>query len=80
MQNQFKTKLQFLSASFSVAGASTDHFFPFLIFFLYLDFHELWHSVMGACLYNEVKQQWVTLGTGLGDCLRLCGFAAALVD
>ena len=36
----------------------------FFFFFLSLDFHELWASVMNACLFTEVKQQWDTLVLG----------------
>ena len=35
-----------------------DHFFSFL------DFYELWRSVMNTCLSIEVKQQWDTLVLG----------------
>ena len=31
-----------------------------------LDLHELWHSVMSACLFTEVKRQWA-VSTWIGD-------------
>ena len=38
---------------------------PFcFVFFLSLDLHELWHSVMNTCLFAEVKQEWATLALG----------------
>ena len=39
-------------------------FFFFYFFFLSTDFHELWRSVMSACLLTEVKQQWAMLVLG----------------
>ena len=42
--------------------------FIFLFLFCLLrDFHELWHSMMSACLIIEVKQQWVMSVLGMGD-------------
>ena len=54
--------VSFLIASSSEARASRDYFF--FLFFLSLDFHELWCSVMSICLFTEVKQQWATLVLG----------------
>ena len=34
------------------------------ITFLSPDFHENWCSVMSACLFTKVKQQWATLVRG----------------
>ena len=37
----------------------------FLFYFFFVsDFHELWRSVMSACLLTEVKQQWAMLVLG----------------
>ena len=36
-------------------------------FFLSLDFHDLWHSVMSTCLIIEVKQQMSDVITWMGD-------------
>ena len=30
----------------------------FILFYVCLNFHELWHSVMSTCLNTEVMQQW----------------------
>ena len=45
-------QLIFKSTNSSKAHTSRDHF---SFFFLSLDFHELWPSVMTACLFTEVK-------------------------
>ena len=37
---------------------------PNFIFFLSLDFHELWRSVMSICLITEAEQQWALLVLG----------------
>ena len=42
----------------SEARASRDHFFSSP------DFDQLWPSMMTACLFTEVKQQWATLVLG----------------
>ena len=49
----------FSSMSSSKARTSSYHFF------LSLDFHEMWYSVMSAGFFTEVKRQWVS--TGMGD-------------
>ena len=36
-------------------------------FFLSLDLHQLWHSVMSICLLTEVEQQWAMLVPSMGD-------------
>ena len=43
------------------ACTSRDHFF---FFFLSLDFHELWRSVMSICVFTEVKLHWAMLVLG----------------
>ena len=54
----FKSTYKFLSASSNKAFTFRDSFF------LSTDFHELWHSMMSACLFTEVKQQWAALVLG----------------
>ena len=49
----------FLSVSSSEARSSR------ITFFLSPDFHELWCSVISACLFTEGKRQWATLVLGL---------------
>ena len=44
------------------ACASGNHFIFY--FFLSLDFHELWGSVMSICLSTGVKEQWVIFVLG----------------
>ena len=50
----------FLCTSSSEACASRDLFFFLFVFCLFPDFHEMWHSMMSACCFTDVKQQWAT--------------------
>ena len=52
-----------LSTSSGEARASRNHFFV-VVFFLSLDFHELWFRVMNICLFTEVKRRWTGLVLG----------------
>ena len=52
-----------VSDGFSLALGDQNLFWPCFPF-LSQDFYKLWHSVMSACLFTEVKQQWVMLILG----------------
>ena len=52
----------FLTTSSCEAHDCCDH-----LFFMSPEIHELWRSMTSTCLSTEVKRQWATLVTGMGD-------------
>ena len=69
IKDQFSIKIlsvmqPFLNESTSDARTSLDHFFQGFFFFLSLDLHELWRSLMSICLFTLALRQWATLVVG----------------